>query len=236
MKTLTGMFTMAAVLVLVAMNAVAGEAKWWEHEYTGIGDPTAATPAWGASGSVSGSQGPGYWIQATDAKWTGYTQATAMPGGGSTVEVRFRYNGNAQEGLLFQNQPHQFQAPIQDAGGDGDLLVLNNTGGGSYGLDEEWNIVRFLYQGNHATVYTLPGGEMAHNQGLWANENLDPVNTNWAGAGAGGGTYWQIGGEMDIDYIRWTDNGNFAPEGVPEPTSLILLGVGGLVLLRRRRG
>jgi MYXO-CTERM domain-containing protein len=42
----------------------------------------------------------------------------------------------------------------------------------------------------------------------------------------------QTGGQIEWDYIQWTNDGAFAP--VPEPAALSLLGLGALALRRRR--
>ena len=57
---------------------------------------------------------------------------------------------------------------------------------------------------------------------------------NTGGAWFVGDYSGSIGGNWEVDYIRADNGGAFAP--VPEPTSLALLGLGGLLIARRRRG
>ena len=224
----------AVVLIvgaLVAWTGVAqGEPIWWTNENDGSTTFDLLDPAWG--GNIGTTDGD-IWSNGDQGKWTGPNLDPWGSGGTSTVELRIRYNDSATgEGLIGCFHPHQWQGIIQPSGGADDVLYLAGSGGGHFGMDEEWNIIRLLYNGNDTTVYLLPGGAMSGNGGAWTQDQIDnPLTTGWVGYGSGT-TNFQLGGNIDVDYMRWVFD-ELVP--VPEPATLALVGLGGLTALIRRK-
>lgn len=226
------MRAMAFVLVMGLMAGSAwAEAVWWDFEWDGSVDPTTANPAWEASGAITGSTDGDVWSQRPGSKWDGYRLSDDLgtwqvaDAEGTTVEVRFRYIQGV-DGLIGAWGPRQWQGVLQA----GPIFTASGDGGQGTALDTEWNIVRYLMSsdGNNM-AWVLPGG------GDWPASALDnPSFPAWTGSGAGASDVWYwLGGDLDIDYVRWTFDGLIQP--VPEPAGLALLAMSGLAMLRRRR-
>ena len=192
--------------------------RWWDHAYDGSVHPTAARPPWEAADETSAGEvvadetavGGHVWRQRTPSKWRGF-RVVEREGGGSwqmpgrvTIEVRFRYVDHEEPGVLFLNWPNQWQAMLEGAGGERDILYLAGRNGNRYTIDENWNIVRFLVADEAITVYLLPGGALSGRAGAWTPVAAsEPINPGWLGFGRDGPPFLHFGGNVDIDYVRW---------------------------------
>ena len=110
-----------------------------------------------------------------------------------------------------------------DSGGTNAIATADNTDG--------FHVFRIANTGDDYFVWR--DGVL-----LNADENspFAPTNGSFNTGGAWflGDFSGSIGGNWEVDYIRVDNGGAFAP--VPEPSSLALLGLGGLLIARRRRG
>ena len=227
---------MLMVLVCLFSVVVRAEAVWWTYEYDGSVDPTLASPAW-VNGGGSGSSDGDVWTNA-GSKWQGYKQTEQWPGGVATIEIRFRFYGTGGDypddyGVLYGDRPKQWQAQLQDAGEGKDMMSCLGTGGADIEIDEDWNIVRFLYGSDSADVYLLSGGALSGNGGAWSSSDINPVLTGWSGYGPGD-PFFFFSGNIQIDYIRWVNDQLVPPVAVPEPATIGLLLLGVVSLIRRR--
>ncbi len=229
---------MMLLMVLVCLfSVVRAEATWWTYEYDGSVDPTLASPAW-VNNSGSGSSDGDVWTNA-GSKWQGYKQTKQWPGGVATIEIRFKFYGTGDNypddyGVLYGDEPKQWQAQLKDNGTGKDLMTCLVSGGGTdIDIDEDWNIVRFLYGSSSADVYLLSGGALSGNGGAWSSSDINPVLTGWVGMGAGD-SFFEFSGNTQIDYIRWTNGQLVPPVAVPEPATIGLLLLGIVGLIRRR--
>ena len=155
---------------------------------------------------------------------------------GATMEMRFLnhygtvnqmayismgdVNQNQNVTLSFRNGPDRFVVY------DGTTDVSYEYGGGGNPAELEvtdgFQIVRATVLGDSVNVYL--------------NNDPIPIITTTA---VQGGEYQPsglgFGGKAitwELDYARWTNEGAFAP--IPEPTTIVLLAVGGLMLRKRR--
>ncbi len=220
MNRLMSTVSAMAVVALTARCTFA-EAQWWDHEYDGTVDPTAATPAWAKTlDAASGTAKGGVWSQRPDDKWTGYKLAEhdgswQLPAT-TTVEIRFRYEEQSEDGLIFVNWPKQWQAVLKAGAGADDVLFLAGDGGGDLSIAEGWNIVRLLIEAGSITTYLLRGGALSGNGGAWTRYTVRPIHSGWAGYGPDGGVLFQFSGNVDIDYVRWTHKALVPPKIVAQ--------------------
>ena len=165
---------MLAIGALACAGAAHGETQWWDAEWDCSVAPDQATPPWSAGPGDASTDGD-IWTQPTDGKWTG--EQIEWENVSATVEIRFRFNGVESDGVIFNSLPKQWQAITQPGDDSVDMLNLAGGGGGVFEMDEDWNILRLLYDGAGATVYLLSGGELSGNGGAWTQTEIDnPLN------------------------------------------------------------
>jgi hypothetical protein len=150
---------------------------------------------------------------------------------GSTIESRIRVDTSVDSQSL--NRVTQLQ--LGDNADSGSLWIgLNDT---------RWfnNTVQGLVidtQANSNTFHVFRIAQDANNSALyqvWRDDVQIGVNLTGFSAGLtyfGDGTSG-FGGTAAFDYVRYDNTGGFTP--IPEPTSLALIGLGGLTICLRRR-
>lgn len=236
------MFTLgAAAIVFGASNALAALVEA-DYQYDGNALPQNSTPAFSVyfdvppdiSETVSNGiltlnspYGKDHLYRYYGAAWT--------PGAaGTTVETRVKLDSvssgafGAGDITLITNTASwtwQFRTDrLTEQGGNGTLLYADLPGG----LDptDGFHDFRFAITGESGPV------------NLYIDGNPTPAFTWTTGGGSNGARIdWgdnlgTSGGQMEWDYIQWTNDGAYAP--VPEPASLSLLALGALALRRRR--
>lgn len=241
-----GLAAVAASLAFttVASASVVVDGYTWDSAYTGDSDvlPTASTPAWttGGSGSATASGGA-LTIDTTtvDNRWFEIASGGAWnPATGNTAYVQFRTKLNSQNGMF----------------GDGIVIGSNASNYlglqfGTYsGVETGWTTKTGVFLKSRTLVQALDVSQyhtyrVATDGGtysLWiddmntpvvSNATLDPNTGNpsmYFGDGSG-----DTQGSSTWDYVAWNVNG--APVAVPEPVSASVLGIGGMMLLARRR-
>lgn len=214
-KFIPAVFAMA-VVALAAASTFA-EAQWWGQEYDGTVDPTAATPAWVKAGdAASGTAKGGVWSQRPNNKWTGYklteNDGSWQTPSTTTVEVRFRFAEQGEDGVIFVNWPRQWQVILKAGEGANDALSLAGNGE-EFSMSEDWNIVRLLIGDGSITTYLLRDGALSGNGGDWTNHTAQPIHSGWIGYGPDDVKLFQFGGNLDIDYVRWTHKA-LVPPGI----------------------
>lgn len=96
--------------------------------------------------------------------------------------------------------------------------------------DGAFHIYRYSRLGDNVKVYV--DDQVAPLADVTIVNAFDP-NHDWFYWGDGSGS---IAGVSELDFIGLDTSGaTFAPPGIPEPGSLVLLALGGLAVLRRRR-
>lgn len=234
----------AAAIALGASYAQAALLPNMDYEYSGDALPESSSPAWSRyfDGDVSVSGGiltvttPGTHggsdIDYSETRIIGGTGQPWNPtGAGTTVEIRVKtdYNvsGHSWAGAIRIDTENRFwwmligEGYITDNAGGGDLPIVTN---------DAFHTYRFVIS-NEAT------GPLD----LYVDGNTTPAHS-WAGASTSGTSRIAFGdlgnaeqGQIQWDYIQWTNDGAFAPVAVPEPAALSLLGLGALTLIRRRK-
>ena len=193
-------------------------ARYYDGDYSASGGIlTATTPG------THGGSDPGYLEFQQTGSW-------APVGSGTTVEVRLKTissNVNGWAGGMTIGIGSQFW-PIYigssfitvAGGGTGDLATTTS---------DDFHILRFTTD------------ESSGDLNLYLDGNTTAAKT-WNSAGSGSNVLSfgvqsssQAGGTIQWDYIRWTNDGAYAPVAVPEPAALSLLALGGLTMIRRRR-
>lgn len=161
--------------------------------------------------TITSDEGGDFFLENAD--WV----AEADDAGGWTWEMRFKVDDLDTYGTVFSMN-------IGDGGG-GNHVIAN--------IGEDF--IRLYGNGNPAVVenydlksdfHTLRIAQEA-NDGVtnffMDSEYIYQFTQDWGGdhwIGGGGAT---IGGIVDVDYIRWTGLGGFAPVGVPEPSMLVFV-------------
>lgn len=83
-------------------------------------------------------------------------------------------------------------------------------------------------------IYRFTENDMGGNLNLYVDNSPTPL-MSWAGLASGanllvfGDNLDEVGGQMQWDYIRWTNQGAFAP--IPEPSATALAALGGLGMI-----
>lgn len=206
-----------------------------DYEYSGDAVPESSTPAWARyyDGDYSASAGiltvttPGT-HGGSDPSFLEFQQTGSWlaNGAGSTVEVRLKTDANAPgfdwAGSLFLSTGTQFWG----------LLIGENyitaLGVGDYAIttDDTFHTYRFVVS-----------NEASGSLSMYVDGNTTPAHT-FAGTPSGsnlmvfGDSSSASQGQIQWDYIQWTNDGAFAP--VPEPAALSLLSLGALALRRRK--
>ena len=126
---------------------------------------------------------------------------------------------NQDVSLQFRNGPDRFV--IYD--GSNDITYNYGAGDSELTVTDGFVIVRATVLGDVVNIYL--------------NNDLTPIITTTQVRGgehqANGIGFGAFGIVAEIDYARWTTAGAFAP--IPEPATMVLLTLGGLTVLRKRR-
>lgn len=222
---------------VVANAAIDVDGYTWDFAYTGDALPTASSPAWTTGGAGAASVSSGVLnIDTTtnDGKYFeinrgGDYNPTTVSGEKAYIQFRAKVNSEV-DGVRFATQ-------IYIAGQAGTIaLNLGEFGGNTGVFDNASNFLSAVDLSQWHT-YRVELDANAPSYRLW----IDDFNTSVAsgtGYGNGGSMYFGDGsgdtqGNVDFDYIAWTNTG--APVAVPEPAffSVVMLGAGILTLRKR---
>lgn len=181
-----------------------------------------------------------------------YGQSTGMDGLATTIEWEFRVvgldNSGGDDAAWAMQHMFYIGAAGSGAGGvewfqllyDDTNLLITSSGDAEFlgGQDfTDWTTLRM-------TIAPQPGDASKRDILVYLNNDPTPVLTSWENVdtsntdvvtGMKFGDYSAsdyCGGIVDYRSIRWTPDGAFP---APEPTTMALMGLGGLALLRRRR-
>jgi len=231
-----------AVSALGSSYAVATVAPF-TYGYEGDALPESSSPAWAhyfdgdtsVSGGILTVTTPGtHGGSDTDyvefRQLGGVGQPWETTGAGTTVEIRVKTDYNVS--------PHSWAGAIQiDTGSKrwqmliGEGYISDNAGGGDFAIttNDAFHTYRFVV-----------ANESAGPLDMYVDGNTTPAHS-WAGGSSGYSelAFGDLGsadqGQIQWDYVRWTNAGAFVPVAVPEPAALSLLGLGALAMIRRRR-
>ena len=110
-------------------------------------------------------------------------------------------------------------------------------GGTTYDLPgsvSEWHNYRVAVLGQDVAGDGLVHANLYQDENLIGSHSWAPSTSGSAVAWMGIGWNWNVSGvDVDLDYYRVDATGAYAP--VPEPITMALLGLGGLLGLRRRK-
>lgn len=152
---------------------------------------------------------------------------------GATLE--FRVKLNQSEG------PGSAMFTFFDANDQGALIEINtneinfpSTGWVAVPTTDAFHIYRITFNTTGGTAVNLyydnnPVAALSLSSLPFSNQGRGP-NAMLIGDGANAAD-----ADWEIDYVRWTDAGAFAPVPVPEPSAISLLCLAGGLVLRRRR-
>lgn len=250
-QNMTRMICVGLLVLLVAAAgpalAVTGNSHTWEGSFEGESFPTdgglfSLLTGTENSPNVTVKPGPPTHVEFHPTATVFYTKEVPVDfDSGFSVEWRFRSEGGtANSGQVKltaydTGQGEHVVTRLQYPGGNNGTININCCSGPSFPLgmhnallpNNPYHTFRMTVLGDDATLY------------------VDGVSTPMAitspAAGTDAGAPHALGGlefgskimHPQFDYIRWTSTGAFAPV-VPEPASLGLLGIGGLLLIRRR--
>jgi len=221
----------------VASASIDVDGFTWDYAYTGDALPTASSPAWTTGGGGSASVLGGVLTidtTTTDGKFFeiargGDYNPTTVSGEKAYIQFRAKVNSEV-DGIRFATQIY--------VGGQAGTIALNlgNFGGNTGVFDNASNFLVNVDLSQWHT-YRVELDANAPSYRLW----IDDFNTSVAsgtGFGTGGSMYFGDGsgdtqGNVDFDYIAWTNTG--APVAVPEPAALSLVMLGAAIIARRRR-
>ena len=215
----------------------------WTIDYRGTALPEAGTDwqrfnYYGAS--ALGTEGNDAYLRISAHDGYDYWDSTAASGWnadltvGLTVEVKARALGaasnfytNAMNFLAGGAQGYAYFTLLGDDLNPSNTRAIGLKGATTvyYYLDTSvWNTYRMTIEDTTAKLY-INGNTTAVAEVQVSSGN---VNVGRWGDSSGSGS-WTHG---DVDYLRATDQGAFAP--VPEPAAMALLALGGLLIRKRR--
>ena len=258
MNTTKTLFTLAG-LALVSGSASAALVGHWEFDNAGnVGEATLSDnlltngdAAYSASGKIGGAlalDGSGDFLALS-----GGALPTGLPTGASsyTIAAFIQTTSNSRQGIAgwgnygSGGQVNAFRTTTVNEAGIGNNAtggILNYGWGADYGqgaggtapgdiYNGDWNHVAVTYDGTTKRLY-FNGVELGSGGGPFA---LNVAAANFRIGSTNGGEFFN----GLIDDVRVYDNALTQSEVtalVPEPGSLALLGLGGLLGARRRRG
>lgn len=234
------MFTLGAAAIVFGASYAQSAVAPFAYGYEADAMPESSTPAWphyfngdtSVSGGIltvttPGTHGGGD-IDFVEFRQLGGAGAPwETTGAGTTVEIRVKtdYNvsGHSWAGdIMIDTGVRRWQMLI------GEGYISDNVGGGDFAIttNDAFHTYRFVVA-NEST------GPLA----IYVDGNTTPAHS-WVGGASGYSelAFGDLGnsaqGQVQWDYVRWTNAGAYAP--VPEPASLSLLALGALALRRRR--
>lgn len=207
----------------------------WDHAYTGDGDvlPTASTPAWISNNSGSASVTGGELtidttvVDRRDFQLTQVSGGAYDPQAGNTTLIQFRMKLNSiAAGTRFGTQ-------IFISGQNKFTNLLFGTFNGRTGVFNaaQQNLVELDLSTYHTYRVAF---DSAVGYSLWIDDFVTPIiadaalNNTSVNRLRFGDFSGDVQGSATYDYVAWTNN-------IPEPASLALIGMGGLMLLRGRK-
>jgi hypothetical protein len=234
------MFTLGAAAIVFGASYAQSAPAPFDYGYEADALPESSTPSWNRyfDGDVSVSGGiltvttPGT-HGGSDPDFSeirllgGSGQPWDTTGAGTTVEVKVKtdYNvsGHSWAGsILIDTGVRRWHMLI------GEGYITDNAGGGDFPIvtNDAFHTYRFV-------IADETNGPLD----MYVDGNTTPTNS-WGGAGSVSSriAFGDLGnsdqGQVQWDYVRWTNDGAYAP--VPEPASLSLMALGALALRRRR--
>ncbi len=222
------------IAIAMALCGCLQAAVTWDVGYEGSVLPNLADPAWSAIGTQSprtSSLNDGILtITNNSAGWEGwainagsYWEAETT----LTLEIKMKQAGTSR--VEFGKSNRQWSLVFKDN------EIQSRFGGDSMAFDTtEWNVFRITKESG---VPQGPGDNPDDVVKLYINGSLVASDLVISHAGTYDFNLVRVmkmsgGGTMDIDYIRYTNEGAFAP--VPEPATLAILGLGMAFANRRR--